>query len=201
MNVVPLFEDFHRPDVPLPLKSFAVTMQGIMPETAIKKTIQITGLEEQTDKLFALYPGVYKAFIKLSTIITREYPDRYGNSILASVLVKLVNVFEADTSSGDFKLILANLYAVIIDSVNDITAYMVKGLLQSGDILTWEPLSEPITNWIKRENIIELQWFEHDWFGHKKSPEEIRWLRHLLASRLFSFGEMTMLNESGVICG
>lgn len=200
MNVHSLFANFNS-DGAQPFKSTKITSFGMMPELAIRSSIRAIKQRAQVDEMFSVVPLAHQAIVKLSGFITREFPDKDLCPILDKVLLNMLVTYENNVGTGDMKSMISALYGDVLNSVNDIADFMVRGITVSGEIRTWEPLSEPIVNWVRRDGIVELQWFQHDWFGVSATSSERRWLRYLMASKIFTFGEIAMLDSSGVING
>jgi hypothetical protein len=173
-----------------------------MPEISIRTSLRNIRKKIEIGEMFDVLPPVYQAVVKFSGYITRDFPDKNMESVLDKVLLKMYRTYEQHITKSDMQLLISLLYSDILDSVNDIACnYMVKGITGHGESRTWEPLSEPIVNWVRRDGITQLQWFSHDWLGVATQTAETKWLRYLMASKIFTFGEIIMLNDAGVIHG
>lgn len=182
-------------------KSYTVSSLALIPELSIRASVRALKQKQLAKEMFELFPMTHHIMVKLAGFITREYPDATLRPVMDGVLQKMLTLFTESRGGGKIQALIPQFYGIVLDSVDEISAYLVQGTTASGDKETWEPLSEPIVNWVRRENIVELQWIKHDWFGHEVEQEERRWLRYLMASKLLSFSEISMLNETGVING
>lgn len=182
-------------------KTYTVSSLALIPELAIRASVRAIKKKHLAKEMFDLFPMTYQVMVKLAGFVTREYPDTSFQPVMDDVLNKMLTLFTESRGGGKVHSLIPQFYGIVLDSVDEISSFLVQGITAGGDTETWEPLSEPIVNWVRREGIVQLQWRKHDWFGHEVEQDERRWLRYLMASKLLSFSEISMLNETGVING
>lgn len=137
-------------------------------------------------QVFSMWPNLRAASEKLAGIVTALHPSLDGGCLLTDTIKRAFSAFK-DGNDKDLDR-ACEFLSVLLSVADDIVQYRLYGRIdQSNNCVIWEPFSEPIGEWIKQHNVLELAWEE---VPNKSIPETYQWI---LAGKILSYADSEMV--------
>lgn len=137
------------------LKAF----RGEPVRTSLNKIIKDQPFEDIARSLWTHHPNLLTATESLAAHITPLWPSSKGGSLLAEAVTNAVSKVDAAVSRGEnFQARVIGVYLYwLANSATDIARIGVYGRQRDGSMLRWHYFSEPLLEWARRNEIVEVE--------------------------------------------
>lgn len=207
MKIISIAPRLNKPTVLNTLEAPRIFLQvdvdekTIQPEWALKNAIRNTQKKHITREIFFTWPNAYQASLRLAGFLTNVYPDKNGVTLLESTIARAVDEYvKVKNENNDHEALKSYLHSLTEAAVG-VLAFALHGQSVNGEMIPWEPFSEPVSSWVKKKRLKTLIWSTPVWAYAGKPPKAEHGLRYVLAGHIMTFGEMTLIDgKCGTNC-
>ena len=207
MKIISISPRLKKPVVAEALKPPKISLQvevdekALHPEWALKNAIRNTQKKHITRDIFFTWPNAYQASLRLAGFITNLYPNEGSGSLLETTIARSVDAYvKVKNEKNDHEALKAYLESLTEAAVG-VLQFALHGQAMNGEMIPWEPFSEPVSLWVKKKRIKTLTWSTPVWAYAGSPPKAEHGLRYVLAGHIMTFGEMTLIEgKCGTNC-
>jgi len=136
-------------------------------------------------QIFTMWPNLKVASIKLAEITTALHPTSENQLLLAVTLKRAFNAFRSNQGKDVERA--SEFLQILLTAADEIIKFQLLGYKSKGAYVVWEPFSEPIEAWIKRNEIVQITWQENT---HEHLNDTFQWI---LAGKILTYSDSQMV--------
>ena len=130
----------------------------ISPEHSLRVAIAKIHKKRQMKTIFAAWPNIEESTLRLAGVLTHDYPSgRDDVDLLSSSILRAIDAYEMASTEAIIETDLLDAYMkALADEASNLVCYDVHGIWENDKSERWEPLSSPLSIWVKKKRFERL---------------------------------------------